>query len=237
MGWGMLAFGDGGWGDELFAGVLVSIALALTSYIIGTALGLGLALLGLGSRKQLARLAKVYGVVFRSIPELLILFLVYYGAGIVLSAALSLIGADVTLSLSSFWAGVVALSMVHAAYAAEVFVGALRAVPVGLREAAAALGLSDRLGFRKVILPVALRYAFAGLTNLWMVMIKNTPLVSAIGLADLIGQASTAGENTKAYFLFFLVALAVYLLISGLSMVLQDQGQRHLFRHLPGARV
>lgn len=231
----LLAFGDDGWGDELALGFLITIALAITSYLIGTLIGLGLAVVGIGGNRLLRAVTGGYGVIFRSVPELLVLFLVYFGASIALTNLLKLFGLEITVSLNTFTAGVVALSMVHAAYSAEVFIGALRSVPTGLIEAASALGLSRRVAFFKVTLPVALRFAFPGLMNLWMVMIKNTPLVSAIGLPDLIGQASTAGENTKAYFLFFFVALAIYLCVSALSMVFQENGKRRLFRHLPDA--
>lgn len=236
MDWHLLSFGDAGWGDELALGLVITIALAIVSYVIGTLVGLALALLGMGRVRGVRITVEIYGVVFRSLPELLVLFLIYFGTGLALSGLLGLLGFDVTISPGAFAAGVIALSMVHAAYAAEVFLGALRSVPTGMHEAASALGLSRNIAFFKVILPIALRHAYPGLTNLWMVMIKNTPLVSAIGLPDLIGQASTAGENTKAYFLFFLTALAIYLGVSGLSMVMQDKGQRRLFQHMPQSK-
>ncbi|CAN0597653.1 unnamed protein product, partial [Ectocarpus sp. 12 AP-2014] len=148
-----------------------------------------------------------------------------------LSGLLGLVGIESSIRIGPFAAGVVALSTVHAAYASEVFKGAMIAVPPGYLEASKALGLSPWLTFRKIKLPLALRYAFPGLTNLWMVMIKNTPLVSAIGVSDLIRQASRAGENTREYLAFFLAALAVYLVLSGVSLFAQEKGQAHLFRH------
>lgn len=229
----LFAFGPTGWGDELVWGFVITLSLAITSYAFGTLIGLCAALAELSSNRFVGVVFALYAAIFRSVPELLVLFLVYYGGSLILNAAFSSIGLDFTIAISSFGAGVIALSLVHGAYTTEVFKGAFRAVPTGQREAAMALGLPRGVAFWRIILPLALRYAFPGLTNLWMVMIKNTPLVSAIGVADLISQASTAGENTKAFFSFFLAALAVYLLVSALSMIGQEAGQKRLFRHLP----
>ena len=85
---------------------------------------------------------------------------------------------------------------------------------------------------RKITLPLALRHAWPGLTNLWMVVIKITPLVSAIQVEDFIRAAGTAGQNTKHYFVFFGAVVIVYLMLSGVSMVIQSYGQRRLFHHI-----
>ncbi|MEM7566447.1 MAG: ABC transporter permease subunit [Pseudomonadota bacterium] len=233
MDWSLFAYGAEGWGDELLWGLVITILLAVTSYVVGTLIGLAAGLALASGPRVLRLVVAAYGTVFRSVPELLILFLVYFGAALAIRGLLDLIGIELRVSLNAFSAGVVALSLVHGAYTAEVFRGALNAVPTGLREAAMALGMRPRIAFAKIVLPVALRYAFPGLANLWMVMIKNTPLVSAIGLPDLIGQANTAGQNTKAYFAFFFATLAVYLAISGLSMAAQLRAERRLARHLP----
>lgn len=233
MDWPLFAYGAEGWGDELLRGLVVTVLLAVVSYALGTAIGLAAGLTLASGPRLLRPLVAAYGTVFRSVPELLILFLVYFGTAMAIRGALGALGIDVRLSLNAFTAGVVALSLVHGAYTAEVFRGALNSVPTGLREAAMALGMRPRLAFARVVLPVALRYAFPGLANLWMVMIKNTPLVSAIGLPDLIGQANTAGQNTKAYFAFFTAVLAIYLTISALSMTVQLRAERRLARHLP----
>lgn len=233
----LFAFGDTGWGDELAFGFLVTIAMAVSSYAIGTVFGLGLSLLESRQGRLVPSLASGFGVLFRSVPELLVLFLVFYGATLALSALLGMVGIESSIRIGPFAAGVVALSMVHAAYASEVFKGAMIAVPLGYLEATKALGMSPWLTFRKIKLPLALRYAFPGLTNLWMVMIKNTPLVSAIGVSDLIRQASRAGENTREYLAFFLAALAVYLVLSGVSLFAQEKGQARLFRHVSDQRA
>jgi polar amino acid transport system permease protein len=235
--WSLLSWGPTGWGDELARGFVLTIGLAVVSYTIGTAAGLALGAMASVRSRAVRAGAEFYGLLFRSLPELLVIFLVFYGLGFGLGRLSAELGIEPPIAIGPFSAGVIALSAVHAAYASEVFRGALSNVPRGVVEAGLSLGLSRRLVALRITLPVMLRYAFPGLANLWMVMIKNTPLVSAIGLADLIKQADTAGANTRAYFLFFFVALGVYLIVSAASMWGQSRAERQLFRHMraPGA--
>lgn len=233
MDWSLFAFGTTGWGDELAAGLVVTLVVAVASYVIGTLAGLLFGLIELYALRPVAVAFGFYAVILRSVPELLMLFLTYYAAAMVINDAFSRLGLVTDISISPFVAGIIALSVVQGAYTSEVVKGAIRAVPIGLIEAATALGMRPSIVFYKVTLPIALRYAFTGLANLWMVIIKNTPFISAIGVADFIGQASTAGQNTKHYFAFFITALLVYLVISAISMMVQSQGERRLFRHVP----
>ncbi|WP_424993029.1 ABC transporter permease [Oceaniradius stylonematis] len=233
MNWTLFSIGANGWGDELLWGFALTMTLAIAAYVIGTVIGLFAALALLSKSRILRPVSAAYGTIFRSVPELLILFLTYYGAALMIRSTFALIGIDLRVSLDAFTAGVVALALVHGAYTAEVFRGAIISVPTGLREAARSLGMTPFVTFHRIVFPVALRYAFPGLSNLWMVMIKNTPLVSAIGLADLIGQANTAGQNTKHYFAFFTAALIAYLFVSAVSLWGQIRLERNLTRHLP----
>ncbi len=235
MDWSLFSLGAAGWGDELLHGLGITLALAVLSFLIGTIAGTLFGLVELHAPRPVAALFAGYALVLRSVPELLVIFLTYYAAGFVAERLLELVGISTRVSVSAFAAGVMALAMVQAAYTSEVIKGAVRAVPGGLHEAARALGMRPVIAFWKVTLPLALRYAFPGLANLWMVVIKNTPFVSAIGVTDFIGQAGTAGQNTKHYFAFFLTVLLVYLVISGLSMIGQLVMERRLFRHVPAA--
>ena len=118
------------------------------------------------------------------------------------------------------------------AYASEVFRGAFQAIPKGQIEAAQAFGMSRFLTFRRIKLPVAFRLSIAGLANLLMATLKNTPLVSAIGLQDLIRVAGEAGQNTKLYFQFFMISLSIYLAIAAVMLVVQIQSGEPALRHL-----
>lgn len=214
----LLQFGSAGWGDELVYGALVTISLALVTLPFGIAAGFALAL-GRMSPDPLVRLSSaMYSNVFRGIPELLTLFLVYYGAQAAISAiTVPLFGRP--LDISPFVAGVVALGMVFASYAAEVFVSAFRAIPQTQYDAAAAMGLTRAQAMRLVIFPQLVRLALPGLSNLWLILIKDTSLVSVISLNDLLRVTSLAVGFTKQPFFFYGVACAIYLSISLLSSV------------------
>jgi His/Glu/Gln/Arg/opine family amino acid ABC transporter permease subunit len=231
MNWPLLAFGSGGWGDELLRGLALTLSLAFSSFGLGLVVGCLAEALEMGGGWS-ARIASGYGVVMRSLPELLVIFIVYFGLGFVIEAALSAIGVRLAVSIPPFAAGVIALSAISGAYASEVVKGAVRAVPAGLGEAGLALGLVSKQVRRRVTWPLALRYAFPGFSNVWMSVIKKTPLVSAIQLEDFIRAAGTAGQNTKYYFFFYGIVIAVYLMLSAITLVVQDRLERRLFRHL-----
>jgi His/Glu/Gln/Arg/opine family amino acid ABC transporter permease subunit len=232
MDWSLFLPGPQGWGDELLAGLWLTIRLGLTAVVLGTALGLASALAELSRFQPLARLMAAYNVVMRSVPELLIIFLLYYGLSFAIMAILGLFGIDHFVEVSPFWAGALALSLIHASYASEVFRGAFQVIPKGQVEAAQAFGMSRFLVFRRIKLPVAFRLSLAGLANLLMTTLKNTPLVSAIGLQDLIRAAGDAGQNTKLYFQVFIASLVIYLLIAALMLLVQFRAETTLFAHL-----
>jgi len=229
--WALLSFGAAGWGDELLKGLALTVSLALSSFSLGLVLGCLTALIELRGG-WIARIAWGYGVVMRSLPELLVIFIVYFGLGFGIEAAFASVGVGFRVSIPPFAAGLIALSAITAAYASEVLKGAVKAVPHGLPEAAAALGLPPGQVRRHVTAPLALRYAFAGLSNIWMAVIKKTPLVSAIQLEDFIRAAGTAGQNTKHYFFFYGVVIVVYLMLSAVALLAQGRCERRLFRHL-----
>ena len=230
MSWSLIAWGDAGWGDELVRGLGVTLALAVLSFVGGLILGTlaGLAEMQL---RLLGRMLAVYAAVMRALPELLVILTVFFGIGPLLRTAGEALGIG-GLGLTPFWAGTLAIALVIGSYVSEVAKGAVAAVSRGMSEAALALGLTPRRVTWLIVLPLALRHAWPGFCNLWMVTIKVTPLVSAIQLEDFIRAAGTAGQNTKHYFFFFGAVLLVYLVLSGISMIIQSRGERRLFRHI-----
>jgi polar amino acid transport system permease protein len=230
----LLAYGPLGWGDELLAGLWLTLALSVSSYGLGITLGILCGLVEL-RRGVVPRLFTAYAAVMRSLPELLVILFVFFALAAILNAGLATLRIPLNVTLGPFAAGVIALSVVIGAYASEVAKGAVLAIPAGMGEAARALGLRRSQALVTVILPLAARHAFPGLANLWMVVIKTTPFVSAIQLEEFIRAAGTAGQNTKHYFLFYGIAIIGYLIISGLSMWGQHLIETRLFRHMPKA--
>lgn len=214
----LLAFGPDGWGDEIASGVLVTVSLALATLPFGLALGFLIALAKNSSEPMLRAAANVYTTIFRGLPELLTLFLIYYGGQIALSAATqALFGAPV--EVNGFVAGMFALSLVFSSYASEVFLSAFRGIPAGQYEGSQALGLSRFATMRLVILPQLIRLALPGLSNLWLILLKDTALVSVIGLNDILRNTSVAVGNTKEAFFFYFIACMIYLALSIVSSV------------------
>lgn len=210
----LLAYGPTGYGDEILGGLLITIVLAVVSFVGALSLGAGLSLLAL-SQKMLPRVIwRIYRSILMAMPSLLVIFFVYFNAPLLIGA---LTGR--TPDISSLTAGILALTLVYAAYVAEVLRGAVLNVPRGQAEAALSLGVRSWPLWRSIILPQALRLSLPGLGNIWMIMIKDTALVSLVGLTDIVRQASVAANSTQRPFLFYFAALAAFLLLAGLSHI------------------
>jgi polar amino acid transport system permease protein len=210
---GLFSFGPNGWGDELASGALLTLQLAIATVPFGLIVGFLVAL----ARRSESRLARgagnVFATVFRGLPELLTIFIVYYGGQLLLQQIVALFS-DAQVTISSFLAGVVALGLVFSAYASEVFLGAFRGIPQGQYDAAHALGLQRFPMVYRVILPQFARLALPGIANLWLNLLKDTALVSVIALNDLMRQTYVAVGATKQPFTFYLAACLIYLAMS-----------------------
>jgi polar amino acid transport system permease protein len=207
----LLGFGPGGWGLALLQGAATTISVALATLPFGLALGLVVALWKRSDNVALRALATVYTTVFRGVPELLTLYIIYFGIQVLLQKLWS------GFSIPPFGAGMVALGLVLAAFSSEVWVGALNSIQKGQREAAAALGLSKGQAFRLVVFPQLIRVALPGLGNNWMVLLKETSLVSVITLQDIMFITTRANVVTKEPFLFFGTAILLYFIFSLIS--------------------
>ncbi len=207
----LLGFGPSGWGPALLQGAATTLSVALATLPFGLGLGLVIALLKRSDNVLLRALATIYTTVFRGVPELLTLYIIYFGIQILVQQVWS------GFSIPPFGAGMVALGMVLAAFSSEVWVGALNSIQKGQREAAAALGLSKAQAFRLVVFPQLIRVALPGLGNNWMVLLKETSLISVITLQDIMFIATRANVVTKEPFLFFGTAMLLYFFFSLVS--------------------
>lgn len=204
-----------GFGHLLLAGTWITLKLAFVSLFFGLILGLLGAVGKRSSFPPFRWLATAYTTLMRGLPELLLVLIIYFG-----TTELLLHLFDVYVEVSAFAAGVAALSIAFGAYAAEVFRGALQELPKGQVEAAQALGFSPFKIFWLIMLPQLWRLALPGLGNLFLVLLKDTALVSVIGLNDLMRQAYVAAGFTKLPFTFYLAAAGIYLLLTIVFMQL-----------------
>ncbi|MFM9858809.1 ABC transporter permease [Pseudoxanthobacter sp. M-2] len=215
----LLSFGPDGWGDQLAAGTWMTIRLAVATVPFGLVLGFFIALAKVSERRWLRFIGETYTTVFRGLPELLTLFIIYYGGQVLLQRVVSLVAPNAQVEVNSFVAGMFALGMVFAAYASEAFVGAIRAIGKGQFEAGDALGMRRATTWFVVVLPQLIRLSLPALGNLWLVLLKDTSLVSVIALNDLLRMTNIAVGATKQPFFFYLVALLIYLALSIISSI------------------
>lgn len=210
----ILGFQQGGWGAALLAASSVTLALSVLGFILGAALGATAAAGRLSSRRVPAWLAHVYGTVFRGVPDLLTIYLLYYGGSIALTQIGTFFGSDGFVGLPTFATGVLAIGIISGAYQGEVYRGAYQAVDRGQFEACKALGLSRYQSLRLVIVPQLMRHALPGLGNVWQLVLKDSALISVIGLVELMRQAQIGAGSTREPFIFYIAAAALYFVIA-----------------------
>lgn len=213
----LISWGPDGWLDDIAYGVFITISLAAATLPVGLAIGFFVALAKQADEPSLRLAGNIYTTIFRGLPELLTLFLVYYGVQIGLQSLVQLADPTATIEVNSFVSGMVALGVVFSSYASEVFLSAFRAIPRGQYEGGYAIGLTSFQTMRLVVLPQLVRIALPGLANLWLILLKDTALVSAIGLSDILRQTGIAARVTREPFLFFGLACLIYLVLAIVS--------------------
>ncbi len=213
----LLSFGDAGWGDEMVFGAWMTIRVAVASFALGLVLGIGGASLKLSPLLPFRLLGDAYTTIVRGIPDLLIIYLLFFGgSGAVMSVA-RLFGNTNYIELDPFTIGAFALGVISGAYSTEVIRGAVLTVPVGQIEAAKAAGMSRWLIFRRIMVPQVARFALPGLGNVWQLTLKDTSLISIIGLSEIMRNAAVGAGSEKEPFTFYLVAALMYMLLTSVS--------------------
>lgn len=192
--------------NQLLAGALVTIELALTSLLFGLLLGLVAAGAKLSQSAWLRHPVTLLSNVLRGIPEFLIILIFYFGISNFLTDHF-----DGAIEISPFFGGVFALSIIFAAYSSEVFRGAFLEVGSGQVEAGQAYGLNRFQLFWFIRLPLAWRTALPSLNNMWQSLLKDTSLISVVGLEDMLRKAQIGAQYTKQPFMFYAAVAVVYL--------------------------
>lgn len=160
-----------------------------------------------------------YTTVVRAVPELLLIIMLYYTFASALQDAVNSTGLTDDFEVDPFFAAVVALGFVQGAYQTEVFRGAVLSVPRGVSEAGRALGLRGFQRVRLLILPLALRHALPGMSNLWMSILKDSSLISVVGFSELLFTGKEAAGYTKRYFLMYVVTAILFLVLTAFSNI------------------
>lgn len=229
----LLGFGEGGWGWTLAAGTLVTIEIAVLSYLFGCAVGLLMSWAKLRGPRWAALLAEGYTTLLQGLPDILVILIIYYGGTSAIRGLVALVAPDVTVEIDAFAAGVVSLGVICGAYATEIFRAAFIAVPRGQVEAATALGLRPAQAFVTVVLPQAIRTALPPLGNLWLVTLKDSALISVVGLRDLLGVAASGAAYSRQPFTFYFFVAVVFFVLSMVSMGILALLERRYARSEP----
>lgn len=207
-----------GFGALLFAGTQVTLQLTLAALVVGLILGLLGATAKLSEHAPLRLVGNGYSTLVRGLPEFLVVLTFYFGAtDILMALASTLFGYDAYIEVSAFAAGTTALGFIFGAYASELFRGAIISIHGGQAEAARALGMSKRQTFFRITLPQVWRIALPGLGNLFMILMKDTALISVVGLEELMRVTAFAVGRTKEPFTFYLTAAVIYLLLTSIA--------------------
>ncbi len=200
----------------VLGGIGVTLTVVGGALAMGLIFGLFLAVVQVYGRPWWRRLAAVYVWFFRGIPLLVLLFLFYFG-----------ILAALEVELSPFMVAIIVLGFISSAYQAQILRGAILAVPEGQMKAARAIGMSDSRAIASIILPQALRLAIPGWSNEYTVIMKDSAVTYALGVAELMARTNHVASRTYQHFWLYLMVGFIYLLLTWLGTkalhVLEDR--------------
>ncbi|WP_034919023.1 ABC transporter permease subunit [Erwinia sp. 9145] len=210
-------FGENGWGNLILSATLTTLLLSLAAMAVGALVGGVVAAGKLSPRRPIRWLGDGYSVIFRGIPELLIIYLFYFGGSGLISQVGQLFGADGFIEVPPFLIGALAIGLISGSYQAEVFRAGRLALSQGEIEAAQAIGMPKWRILQRIMLPQVLRYSLPGMSNVWQMSLKDSALISVTGIVELMRASQVAAGSTRQYFTFYLIGGACYLLLTALS--------------------
>ena len=222
-----------GWWDDFFWGSVVVLKVFLASLVLMVIFGLMGAAAKLSNNRIAQKVAGAYTVIFRGTPEILVILLLYFGSAIALTAIAQLFNPDIKfVDVPPFWAGTIAIALIVGSYATETFRGAFLGVQLGSVEAAYALGMGNFQTFFYVRVPEMWRLALPAFGNHMLSLIKDTALISIIGLNETLFVAKQAIGTTGKPFTMYIVVGLIYLgfstVITLTVMGLERYGHRHM---------
>jgi octopine/nopaline transport system permease protein len=197
---------------------MVTIMVSISAMFIGLFVSIFGTISKLSKNRLIRAIGNTYTTVVRGIPELLVIYLLYFGFNnAVMSIANSLFGYNQYIELPVFLIAALAVGIISGAYSTEVIRGAFLVVPRGQIEAAKSVGMNRFLVFYRVLIPQVLRYALPGLGNVWQLTLKDTALIMVTGLVEIMRQAHIASGSTYSPFTFYMSAAILYLVLTTAS--------------------
>ena len=227
---GLLAYGDTGWGDELFFATLMTIAVALAALFIGFFLAAIFASFKLSKNKILNLIGAIYTTIFRGVPELLVIYLFFFGGSGAVMYVARIFGYDGYIEVNAFLTGAFSIGIISGAYSTEVFRGAVQSIDKGQFEASEVLGFKKKIYYYKIIIPQMLRLALPNISNVWQITLKDTSLISVTGLVEIMRQSYIAAGSTRDPLFFYSFAAVLYLFLTFLSMQMFNKLEKNYSR-------
>nr|WP_246617752.1 amino acid ABC transporter permease [Rhizobium populisoli] len=218
-------------------GIGITVSVTLAAFALATALGLAVALAGLSNSVVLRQIARFYVELIRGIPILVLLFYIafvgapafvtLYNAALAPLIERGLLGQLLVRDVSLLWRAIIALTIGYAAFIAEIFRAGFQSVDIGQIEAAKTLGFTKFQRFRLIVFPQAMRVIFPPLSNDFVSMVKDSSLVSVLGVADITQMAKVYAAGSFRFFETYSIVAYIYLLLTiGLSLALRGVESR-----------
>ena len=223
----VFAFGSSGWVDEMLMGALMTVLVSASSLILGIVIGIIFAACKLSNIFVLKVIANIYTTIIRGIPELLVIYLLFFGGSGAVMYLAKIFGYNGYIELNAFTIGTIAVGAISGAYSTEVIRGAVNSVQKGQFEAGKTLGLNGYGLYGKIIFPQVARIALPGIGNVWQITLKDTALISVTGLVEIMRQSRIAAGSTHEPFIFYTAAIILYLLITRFSNILFDKAENN----------
>ena len=199
----------------LIEGIKLTIGISLLSILIGVIIGLLTCLMGMSKNKILKGISAVYVWIIRGTPMIVQAFVVYFGFPQLIQQTIS-----PTFTLNAFSAGIVTLSLNAGAYLSEIFRSGIEAVDPGQIEASRSLGISSGTTMRKIVLPQAFKITIPSLVNQFIITVKDTSILSVIGLAEIVNKAKVYVGATYQFFATYILVAVYYLVVISVLMML-----------------
>ena len=212
-----LVFGDLGWGDEFLIATVMTIVVSISSMGLGIFIAIFAAWAKLTIYKSLNFISNLYTTVVRGVPELLVIYLIFFGGSAAVMKIAKVFGYEGYIELNAFTISVIAIGIISATYSTEVLRAAFLSIDRGQIEAAKTLGLSRFHIFLKVLVPQVLRHAIPGLGNVWQVTLKDTSLISVTGLVEIMRQTRISSNVEHSPLTFLITAACLYLFLTTFS--------------------
>tara|TARA_B100000579_G_C22608813_1_gene746244 strand:+ start:63 stop:755 length:693 start_codon:yes stop_codon:yes gene_type:complete len=214
----LLSFGDTGWGDELLRATFMTVMVALAAFFFGFFISIFIVPLKLSNKKFLNFIGNTYTTIFRGVPELLVIYLLFFGGSSAVMFVAKMFGYKEFIEINAFLTGSISIGLISGAYTTEVLRGAIKSINIGQFDGAKSLGLKKSTYYFFVIAPQVLRLSLPNLSNVWQLTLKDTALISVTGLVEIMRQSYIASGATRNPLLFYCFAAFLYLILTTISL-------------------